>query len=528
MRTQSLRPVAVSAKYRSWLAECGFDHDQPGLRIEVRNEDAHALISAPVAAPRGGRLRSFLASLLLSGVAFLGMTDEARPDIELLRDAAVQAPADIAASRIEEPWPEASFGEPVKPILPPLPPMADPTTPIRPPTFPPPAHTRPVDVDVDRTAIAVFTTALVILIAIALMRLVLDWRIAKALGAAPAIWLGRWTGSSLSDEEKKMTPMKKPHAGKDKPAEKAEPPMQEPVDQNERIAGFRLFVGGATRKGLVRNENQDAFEVRRISKTCALMVVCDGVGGQPGGREAAGFAARFVADRLADALENGQATNGLAAAAIVDCQQAFDENRVGGLTTAIVAILDGDRLHYATLGDGALTVLFADGMIQDCLAPHHAIDQPKNVITACLGRNRPAAPREGTVRLDPGSLVFAMSDGASELMPMDQIAMNRAAYRRAIRKSGADGVADRLLSSLEDARDAETGAFLHADNMTCAIAALLSDAGRKPEPDKAKAKPSTAVSKPAPADAGTAASAQSERRPVIDDRPASKPEEPGP
>ena len=247
-----------------------------------------------------------------------------------------------------------------------------------------------------------------------------------------------------------------------------EPKEQKPV----QVRKTDWTADGATRTGLVREENQDAFCAGTIKEGIAYLVVCDGVGGEPGGREASHFASKFCRNHLINAIGEETSSSKLCAEAIIECQQAFDEKQVAGLTTAIVALIDDDQLHFACLGDGGLDIIHSDGIVQHCLAPHHAIDAPSNVITKCLGLGSAGSivPRQGSISLELGSLVLAMSDGASDWLPIQQIATRLPAYANSMEEHGIRYVANQLLLNIENARDEETDALLHTDNMTLAIA----------------------------------------------------------
>lgn len=229
-----------------------------------------------------------------------------------------------------------------------------------------------------------------------------------------------------------------------------------------------ILLDCATRTGKVRKENQDAVGMDRIGKDSAYMVVCDGVGGRPGGREAAHLAVDVIARHL-------ETTDTLSAkiceAAIETARREFQRERTQGLTTAIVAIIKNEWIHYATLGDGALTLIHPGGAVQELLAAHHQIDTPPNLITGFVGVERQGEARIGSVRVEPGSLLMAMSDGAGDLLPIEDVARNRDSILTALRDAGSD-VAERFLLDLEEARD-ETGAYLHSDNMTLAITGIV-------------------------------------------------------
>lgn len=241
------------------------------------------------------------------------------------------------------------------------------------------------------------------------------------------------------------------------------------VKEPDDLLGAVVTVGGASRTGLVREENQDAFRTGKISDGLGFIVVCDGVGGQPGGKEAAECAARHILAFLTEQLASGLASPGLCEEAIASAQIRFADKKLIGLTTAIVAILDGCWIHYATLGDGALSLIHEDGMVQELLAPHHVIGGPSNIITAFLSAEESFVPHIGSVRVETGSTVLAMSDGASDILNLDELATARHGVRGFARKAGVDAVAENLALQIESLRDEKTGAILHSDNMTIAI-----------------------------------------------------------
>lgn len=235
-----------------------------------------------------------------------------------------------------------------------------------------------------------------------------------------------------------------------------------------RTAAHPWRIEGATRTGKMRKENQDTFQIRQLSDTLSIATLNDGAGGVEGGREAAVTAADVLASELSTDSKSPWIER--LPQAIERTRQVFAWKKLGGLTTAIVMVFDGEWLHYATLGDGALTVVWPDGMVADLLVPHHLLGQPSNLLTAYIGDACTALARIGSVRLEPGCSVLAMSDGASDLFPIEDYAAARTQYHPLV---GADdaGLSRQFLEQLEAARDPATGAFLHHDNMTLVLAA---------------------------------------------------------
>lgn len=208
------------------------------------------------------------------------------------------------------------------------------------------------------------------------------------------------------------------------------------------------------------------------------LIVCDGAGGVEGGKLAAETAADGLASGLTKAFESELTLSwkDVVESSFDRARNAVHAEKKAGITTAIVALLDGHSLHFATLGDGALTMIWPDGMIQHLLAPHHRRDQPSNVIAGYIGHDCSVPPRIGTLRAEPGSLLFAMSDGVSDLLPFDGIADDRETIIQMLKTPGTE-LADHFLAQIEAARDPDTGAYLHHDNMTLAIGLLPNPEG---------------------------------------------------
>ena len=238
---------------------------------------------------------------------------------------------------------------------------------------------------------------------------------------------------------------------------------------------------GASRMGKVRSDNQDAWRVNTVAPNAVLLGVFDGAGGVEGGGEAARNAVACVFQSLnRHVVEKGAAsltTDHLEAAIAVARKDSLMRD-LSGITTAIVAALVDDRLIYATLGDGALSIIWPDGMVSDVLTPHHSAGAPSNIINAFIGQSCVVPPRVGTIRLEPGCTVMAMSDGASDLFPFEEFALAHHDQIAAWDAAPDNALPDRILAELEAARDPVTGAYLHSDNMTL-VAAHLSAGGQK-------------------------------------------------
>lgn len=227
-------------------------------------------------------------------------------------------------------------------------------------------------------------------------------------------------------------------------------------------------IDAATRKGQIREENQDHFATLDISPNQKVLIVCDGAGGIKGGREASVSAVEAIRLALTSTfLFNGALEPDDLLKAIDEARLASARQQLSGVTTALVVLLKDDTIHYATLGDGAVSVIWPDAMVSQLQAPHHTAGQPSNIINAYIGHGCDIPPRIGSCRFEPGSIVMAMTDGVSDLFPFEEFALQRDEY------GDIEGLADHLLTALEAARDPISGAFLHHDNMTLAMARLI-------------------------------------------------------
>ena len=248
-----------------------------------------------------------------------------------------------------------------------------------------------------------------------------------------------------------------------------------PSDTNSAIETRPTFAwesDASTRQGQIREENQDAVLVLRFTDGSLVIIVCDGAGGLEGGREASQTAIAAIGTDLQRCWdETGNLSPEDLTRAIAAAREEVEGRRLPGVTTALVVLLQGDRMSYATLGDGGVAVVWPDGMVGQVQVPHHTAGMPSNIINAYIGQGCVVPPRIGTLQLELGAIVMVMSDGASDLFPFEDFALNHDRYPSLL------GLADILLMTLEEARDPDSGGYLHSDNLTLALARLEAGGG---------------------------------------------------
>lgn len=199
-----------------------------------------------------------------------------------------------------------------------------------------------------------------------------------------------------------------------------------------------MRIVGKTDIGRSRAENQDTFRSGYLPRGGAWGVVCDGMGGAQHGKLAATLAADAIEQQLFEGLRRGAEPDkvGELMRSALDLANAevFKRSGNGDLvmgTTAVVAVVIGNVLHVAHIGDsraylfeeGKLTQLTRDHtMVQDlvdqgALTEDEASRHPeKNVITRALGVEETVQTDYSSHVYKPGSLVLLSSDGLHGLV----------------------------------------------------------------------------------------------------------------
>lgn len=213
-------------------------------------------------------------------------------------------------------------------------------------------------------------------------------------------------------------------------------------DSRQENAGTEAAIassfGSRTDVGCVREQNEDSLVVQP-----PLFVVADGMGGHAAGEVASEIAVRTIAelapkDADAEALGKAveQANRDIINAALIG------EGREGMGTTCTAAILQGNRLVIAQVGDsrayllhsGVLTQLTRDhslmaNMIEaGQITPEEARTHPsRSVITRALGNDPNTVPDLYEINVEEGDRLLLCSDGLSSMLEDDEIqaVMNR-------------------------------------------------------------------------------------------------------
>lgn len=215
---------------------------------------------------------------------------------------------------------------------------------------------------------------------------------------------------------------------------------------------------GASEKGPVRGENQDAWAVRPES---GVAVVADGVGGGPGGARASRIAAEVAADELAtgpwpDAAGDARQRAVSKAHEAVVAVWRQDPGLRGMATTLTAVRWVGSRIEGVHVGDSRAYRLF-DGGLEPLTRDH----TPAGSYLAAHGGNREL------LRTHPRRHLLLQAIGGAELPPAPDLFHLEPAGSDSVLVLCSDGVEaalteDRFRELLRPALDGRLEAALDA------------------------------------------------------------------
>lgn len=219
--------------------------------------------------------------------------------------------------------------------------------------------------------------------------------------------------------------------------------------------------------GYVREHNEDSLLVAP-----PLFVVCDGMGGHEAGEVASEIAINTIS-RLAPTKLDADALGHAVEEANLAIIEAADKGigRQGMGTTCTAAILDGDQLAIAQVGDSRAYLLH-NGSLQQLTRDHSVVadliesgeitaaeartHQWRSFITRALGLEPYTRPDLYEIDVEPGDRLMLCSDGLYSMVPDKEI----------------EGIMSQAPST-QDATDMLVNAALEAggsDNVTVIVA----------------------------------------------------------
>lgn len=196
---------------------------------------------------------------------------------------------------------------------------------------------------------------------------------------------------------------------------------------NSRSSSFKATFGSRTDIGCVREHNEDSLIV-----SPPLFVVADGMGGHAGGEVASEIAVSVIAARAPQHVDS-QALGEAVRAANTEIIRASQDGRgrEGMGTTATAALLEGERLVIAQVGDSRAYLLH-QGRLQQITRDHSLVADmidagqlteeearvhpQRSVITRALGSDPTTQPDLYEINVEAGDRLLLCSDGLSGMV----------------------------------------------------------------------------------------------------------------
>ena len=193
-----------------------------------------------------------------------------------------------------------------------------------------------------------------------------------------------------------------------------------------------MNVWGITDRGVIREQNQDAFAHQVLPDGRVLALVCDGMGGARAGNVASTMAVDIIMNEFLAEEERSRTPERLKAAAASAnrriFQRAAGEERCAGMgTTLVAALADGEEALNLNEGDSRAYHLSEEGGIVRVTRDHSLVEDlvqrgeltreqarthpHKNLITRALGTSSRVKADLFQETVSPGDAILLCSDG---------------------------------------------------------------------------------------------------------------------
>jgi len=212
----------------------------------------------------------------------------------------------------------------------------------------------------------------------------------------------------------------------------------------------QLVVGTGQSVGKQRDHNEDTLlAISAVlsdgdTDVCfGIFIIADGMGGHQHGEIASGKATRVMADYLLSKLypsllgirfdEQNESLQEVMDSGVLKAQQAVLSSAPGGGTTLTAALVIGDQVTIAQVGDSRAYFVFPDGRIQKMTQDHSLVSRlvdlgqitekeamhhpQRNVLYRAVGQAEPFKPDISTHILPSPGYLLMCSDGLWGVVP---------------------------------------------------------------------------------------------------------------
>ena len=205
-----------------------------------------------------------------------------------------------------------------------------------------------------------------------------------------------------------------------------------------------MKLAGKTDVGRVRQENQDDYRAGELPGGAVWALVCDGMGGAKGGREASQGACNVIENFFQEQYAQcgaGQEEPFLKKALLYAnrfvFQKAAHEEALAGMgTTAVCALVRSGNVYLCHAGDSR-AYLIRDGKLTQLTHAHSYVQEPvdcgtiteeeaehhpqKNIITKALGVDYRLEPEFTAAKLKREDRLLLCTDGLTNMVPVEEM-----------------------------------------------------------------------------------------------------------
>lgn len=194
-----------------------------------------------------------------------------------------------------------------------------------------------------------------------------------------------------------------------------------------------------TDTGKVRSNNEDNF-INLIDDKFSLFIVADGIGGHNSGEIASHIAVKTIRDYIKNNFNKDEifdllidATREANEKIISKAESNTDDSGMG--TTVVIALIVGNTLYYANVGDSRI-YLFSDNSLRQITKDHSYVQElldigaisvedakfyPKNQITSALGTSLKFKIEIDKIELKNNDYILLNTDGLTDLIEDSEI-----------------------------------------------------------------------------------------------------------
>lgn len=216
----------------------------------------------------------------------------------------------------------------------------------------------------------------------------------------------------------------------------------------------QLIVGCAQSTGVQRNNNEDALFTLTTTLTgdfrntpFGLYIVADGMGGHQHGEIASGIAIRSMASYVIRKLYSPllslkpnlpeESLLEVMQAGVQDAHSAIIKQVPGGGTTLTAALIVGNRMTIAHVGDSRAYLIGNNGKVEALTRDHSlvnrwvelgqitleeaAVHPHRNVLYRALGQGEPFDPDINSIQIPDTGYLLICSDGLWSVVPEEEI-----------------------------------------------------------------------------------------------------------